>query len=142
MGLIHVEIRLAGFDPWQELAQWSGHEAAAAVFVGRVRSTAMDGRPLQALELEHYPGLCERQITRMAVQLQREHGAGAMLVLHRVGRLIPGEPVVLVAVQADRRGAAQRCSAALLEQLKHHAPFWKREWCAGQGTWLAANTPL
>ena len=52
MGLIHVEIRLAGFDPWQELAQWSGHAAAAAVFVGRVRSTAMDGRPLQALELE------------------------------------------------------------------------------------------
>ena len=142
MGLIHVEIRLAGFDPWQELAQWSGHEAAAAVFVGRVRSTAMDGRPLQALELEHYPGLCERQITRMAVQLQREHGAGAMLVLHRVGRLIPGEPIVLVAVQADRRGAAQSCSAALLEQLKHHAPFWKREWCADQGIWLEENTPL
>ena len=105
MGLIHVEIRLAGFDPWQELAQWSGYAAAAAVFVGRVRSTAMDGRPLQALELEHYPGLCERQITRMAVQLQREHAAGAMLVIHRVGRLVPGEPVVLVAVQADRRGA-------------------------------------
>ena len=142
MGLIHVEIRLAGFDPWQELGQWSGHAAAAAVFVGRVRSTAMDGRPLQALELEHYPGLCERQITRMAVQLQREHGAGAMLVLHRVGRLIPGEPIVLVAVQADRRGAAQRCSAALLEQLKHHAPFWKREWCADQGIWLEENTPL
>ena len=142
MGLIHVEIRLAGFDPWQELAQWSAHAAAAAVFVGRVRSTAMDGRPLQALELEHYPGLCERQITRMAVHLQREHGAGAMLVLHRVGRLIPGEPIVLVAVQADRRGAAQRCSAALLEQLKHHAPFWKREWCADQGIWLEENTPL
>ena len=104
MGLIHVEIRLAGFDPWQELAQWSGHAAAAAVFVGRVRSTAMDGRPLQALELEHYPGLCERQITRMAVQLQREHAAGAMLVIHRVGRLVPGEPVVLVAVQAGGRG--------------------------------------
>ena len=49
---------------------------------------------------------------------------------------------MLVAVQADRRGAAQRCSAALLEQLKHQAPFWKREWCAGQGTWLEANTPL
>ena len=64
------------------------------------------------------------------------------MVLHRVGRLAPGEPIVLVAVQADRRGAAQRCSAALLEQLKHQAPFWKREWCAGQGAWLAANTPL
>ena len=75
-------------------------------------------------------------------RLQQEHGAGAILVLHRVGKLAPGEPIVLVAVQADRRGAAQRCSAALLEQLKHQAPFWKREWCAGQGTWLEANTPL
>ena len=81
-----------------------------------------------------------------------DHGHGAApaagapdradLVLHRVGKLAPGEPIVLVAVQADRRGAALRCSAALLEQLKHQAPFWKREWCAGQGTWLAANTPL
>ena len=142
MGSIQVEIRLAGFDPWQELGQWAAHSAAVAVFVGRVRSTAMDGRPLQALELEHYPGLCERQINRMAVQLQRKHAAGAMLVVHRVGRLLPGEPIVLVAVQADRRGAAQRCSAALLEQLKHQAPFWKREWCADQGTWLKENTSL
>ena len=139
---IRVEVRAEAFDPWREMGHWSGDSAAVAVFVGRVRATAMDGQPLQALELEHYPGLCERQIRAMAEQLQRHHGAGAMLVLHRVGRLVPGEPIVLVAVQADRRGTAQRCSAALLEKLKHQAPFWKREWCAGQGTWLAANTPL
>ena len=78
----------------------------------------------------------------MAQRLQQEHRTGPILVLHRVGKLAPGEPIVLVAVQADRRGAAQLCSAALLEQLKHQAPFWKREWCAGQGTWLEANTPL
>ena len=139
---IRVEVRAEAIDPWREMGHWGGDSAAVAVFVGRVRATAMDGQPLQALELEHYPGLCERQIRAMAEQLQRHHGAGAMLVLHRVGRLVPGEPIVLVAVQADRRGTAQRCSAALLEQLKHQAPFWKREWCAGQGTWLAANTPL
>lgn len=139
---IRVEVRAEAFDPWREMGHWGGDSAAVAVFVGRVRATAMDGQPLQALELEHYPGLCERQIRAMAEQLQRHHGAGAILVLHRVGRLVPGEPIVLVAVQADRRGTAQRCSAALLEQLKHQAPFWKREWCAGQGTWLAANTPL
>ena len=142
MATIRVEIRPDRLDPWQELEAWNGDAAALAVFVGRVRSTAMDGRPLQALELEHYPGLCERLIIAMAQRLQQEHQAGPMLVLHRVGRLAPGEPIVLVAVQADRRGAAQRCSAALLEQLKHQAPFWKREWCAGQGTWLEANTPL
>ena len=142
MASIRVEIRSDRLDPWRELQAWDGDAAAQAVFVGRVRGTAMDGRPLQALELEHYPGLCEQLITAMALQLQREHRAGPILVLHRVGKLAPGEPIVLVAVQADRRGAAQRCSAALLEQLKHQAPFWKREWCAGQGTWLEANTPL
>ena len=137
-----VEVCPDPFDPWQRLALWSGDAAAAAIFIGRVRPTTMDDRSLVALELEHFPGLCERQITAMARRLQQEHQAGAILVLHRVGRLTPGEPIVLVAVQADRRGAAQSCLAALLEQIKHQAPFWKREWCKGQANWLAANTPL
>lgn len=137
-----VEVRSSAFDPWFELGRWQGDAPACAVFVGRVRATAMDGRPLQALELEHAPGLCEKWIQAMVERLQQEHGAGPVLVLHRVGRLMPGEPIVLVAVQADRRGAAQRCCTALLEALKHHAPFWKREWCADQGTWLTGNTPL
>ena len=142
MSSCRVEVCPEPFDPWHQLANWTGDAAAAAIFIGRVRSKTMDGRPLQALELEHFPGLCERQITATAQRLKQAHNVASILVLHRVGRLAPGEPIVLVAVQADRRGAAQRCSAELLEQLKHQAPFWKREWCAGQGTWLAANTPL
>ena len=142
MTACRVEVCPEPFDPWQRLALWSGDAAAAAIFIGRVRPTTMDGRRLEALELEHVPGLCERQITAMAQRLQQEHRAGQILVLHRVGRLSPGEPIVLVAVEADRRGAAQRCAGALLEELKNHAPFWKREWCAGQGTWLAESTPL
>jgi molybdopterin synthase catalytic subunit len=80
------------------------------------------------------------------LQLAREqlqhHGATRVLVLHRVGTLLPGELIVLVAVEADRRGCAQRCCSDLLEALKHQAPFWKREWFSGQGTWLSGNTPL
>ena len=142
MSSCRVEVCPEPFDPWHQLASWSGDAAAAAIFIGRVRSTTMDGRPLQALELEHFPGLCERQITAMAQRLKQEHNVVSVLVLHRVGRLLPGEPIVLVAVQADRRGAAQRCSSLLLEELKHHAPFWKREWCSDQSTWLTKNTPL
>ena len=137
-----VEVCPDPFDPWQQLALWCGDAAAAAIFMGRVRPTTMDGRPLEALELEHFPGLCERQITAMAQCLQQEHRTGPILVLHRVGRMQPGDPIVLVAVEADRRGAAQRCTTALLEALKHRAPFWKREWCGDQGTWLTGNTPL
>jgi len=117
-------------------------DAATAIFMGRVRELTMDGRPLEALELSHYPGLCERRIESCARQLLEQHSARCALVLHRVGRLLPGELIVLVAVSADRRGPAQRCCAALLEALKHEAPFWKREWSQGVGTWLSSNTPL
>jgi molybdopterin synthase catalytic subunit len=65
------------------------------------------------------------------------------LVQHRIGRVLPGEAIVLVAISADRRGPAQRCCQELLEALKHDAPFWKREWRAdGTGSWLTGNTPL
>jgi molybdopterin synthase catalytic subunit len=57
--------------------------------------------------------------------------------------VLPGEPIVLVAVAADRRGPALRCGQELLEALKHEAPFWKREWLAdGRGHWVQGNTPL
>ena len=127
-----------------ELDAWmrSQMDAATAMFMGRVRDVAMDGRPLEVLELSHYPGFCERLIETSARQLLQQHGARSALVLHRVGRLLPGELIVLVAIGADRRGSAQRCCAALLESLKHDAPFWKREWSHGLGTWLAENTPL
>ena len=127
-----------------QLDAWlrSQMDAATAIFMGRVRDVAMDGRPLEALELSHYPGLCERLIEGSAHQLLQHHGCRSALVLHRVGRLLPGELIVLVAISADRRGPAQRCCTALLEALKHDAPFWKREWSHGVGTWLSENTPL
>ncbi len=127
-----------------QLDDWlrSQMDAATAIFMGRVRDVAMDGRPLEALELSHYPGLCERLIEASARQLLQHHGCRSVLVLHRVGRLLSGELIVLVAVSADRRGPAQRCCAALLEALKHDAPFWKREWSNGVGTWLSENTAL
>lgn len=137
------------FDPLEALARWqrelAGAMAAPAAessFVGRVRGTTAGGAPLEALELEHYPGMGERQLERLAAEAADSHGALAVLVLHRVGRVDAGEAIVLVAVAADRRGPAQRCCQALLEALKHEAPFWKREWSGGVGTWVMGNTPL
>ena len=139
---VQVVIHPQPFSPWQEIDAWSRSAAAMSVFMGRVRGIAMDGGDLEVLELEHYAGLCERCIESSAHHLLIEHDAAAALVLHRVGRLTPGDLIVLVAVEADRRGSAQRCGAALLEALKHDAPFWKREWRDGQGVWLESNTPL
>ncbi len=137
-----IQLHTQPFDPWVHLAAWSSVTAASATFLGRVRDVAQDGRRLEALEITHYPGMCEEMIRRDAQRLLMVHGASAALVLHRVGRLLPAEPIVLVAVEADRRGPAQRCCAALLEALKHQAPFWKREWRDGQGTWISENSLL
>ena len=139
---IQVQIRPDAFSAFEALEGWSGAAAASAVFLGRVRPQTLDGEPLQALELQHYPGFCERQLLQLAREQLQHHGAMRALVVHRVGTLLPGELIVLVAVEADRRGSAQRCCGDLLEALKHQAPFWKREWCSDQGTWLSGNTPL
>jgi molybdopterin synthase catalytic subunit len=139
------------FEPLQALAAWQSRLAAAlrdlpaaeSHFIGRVRTTAAGGELLTALELEHYPGMTEAQLHALAQAAASRHGATAVLVHHRVGRVLPGEPIVLVAVAADRRGPALRCGQELLEALKHEAPFWKREWLAdGRGHWLQGNTPF
>jgi molybdopterin synthase catalytic subunit len=142
---IVVELLEAPFQPLERLAAWQRDRevsAAESHFIGRVRPTTASGEPLEALELEHYPGMTQAQLLALAEACAARHGAGAVLVAHRVGRVRPGEAIVLVAVQADRRGPALRCVQELLEDLKHHAPFWKREWSAGRGTWVAGNTPL
>lgn len=146
MTLLQVRLHPARFDPLTSLAAWErqgpGSAPAAAHFIGRVRATSVSGQPLEALELEHYPGMTERQLELLAADCGGRHGVEAVLVEHRIGRVLPGEAIVLVAVAADRRGPAQRCCQELLEALKHDAPFWKREWSGGQGTWITGNTPL
>ncbi len=139
---ITVEIHSQPFDPWIQLSEWSSTAAASASFSGRVRDVAEHGSSLEALELTHYPGLCESLIREDAERLLMAHGATAALVIHRVGRLSPHEVIVLVAIEADRRGPAQRCCMALLEAIKHQAPLWKKEWRDGQGSWVSGNTPL
>jgi molybdopterin synthase catalytic subunit len=148
---LRIDLHSTAFNPWQLLEHWQqdlaaeGHppSAAQSVFVGRVRAIGSDGEALQALELEHYPGMTERQLQQLSSACCRRHGVHSALVQHRIGRVLPGEAIVLVAIAADRRGPAQRCCQELLEALKHQAPFWKREWrWDGSGSWLNGNTPL
>jgi len=148
---LRIDLHSEAFEPLACLAQWQRQlttqgrptSAAESLFIGRVRAGAADGTPLLALELEHYPGMTERQLQKLAESVCNRHGVDHALVQHRIGRVLPGEAIVLVAIGADRRGPAQRCCQELLEALKHEAPFWKREWRAdGSGHWLTGNTPL
>jgi molybdopterin synthase catalytic subunit len=146
---VSVSLHTDPIDPFQQVEQWQAQlaaspgatPAATSLFIGRVRGTTTTGSPLDALELEHYPGMTESQLQRLAAASARRHPVAAVLVRHRVGLVLCGDAIVVVAVLADRRGPAQRCCQELLEALKHEAPFWKREWSSGVGEWLLANTP-
>lgn len=148
---LRIDLHSATFEPLACLEQWQGElnqlaggaAAATGLFIGRMRGTSADGQPLDSLELQHYPGMTERQLRHLALDCCKRHGVNSCLVQHRIGRVLPGEAIVLVAVGADRRGPAQRCCQELLEALKHDAPFWKREWrLDGSSAWLSGNTPL
>ena len=133
------------FDPLAELQQWphQNSSAATAIFIGRMRSQGSSGEELEAMHLEHYPGMTERQLQHLASDAAASHAVRAVLIRHRIGRVTPNQALVLVAVSADRRGQAQRCGQALLEAIKHDAPFWKQEISlSGQCRWIEGNTPL
>ena len=148
--LLAIQLEAEPFEQLSALVEW--HQllaaelgmlpAAESHFVGRVRPSGANDSPLTALELEHYPGMTEACIASLAAAAAGQHGATAVLVRHRIGLVLPGDAIVLVAVAADRRGPAQRCCQELLEALKHEAPFWKREWSQGLGRWITGNTPL
>ena len=149
--MLAIQLEAEPFEPLHALAEW--HQllaaelgmlpAAESHFVGRVRPSGANDAPLTALELEHYPGMSEACIASLAAAAADRHGATAVLVRHRIGLVLPGDAIVLVAVAADRRGPAQRCCQELLEALKHDAPFWKREWHAdGSSAWITGNTAL
>ena len=149
--IVAIQLEAEPFEPLHALAEWPQLlvaelgmlPPAESHFVGRVRPSGANDAPLTALELEHYPGMTEACIASLAAAAASRHGATAVLVKHRIGLVLPGDAIVLVAVAADRRGPAQRCCQELLEALKHEAPFWKREWHADSSSaWITGNTAL
>ncbi|MDZ7828407.1 MAG: molybdenum cofactor biosynthesis protein MoaE [Halofilum sp. (in: g-proteobacteria)] len=141
-----MELRERPFDPWRELADHQaahmrdGAFGATAVFVGTMRDFAGD-ESVSGMFLEHYPGMTEREIERIVSECCASCDVMDMLVLHRVGRVEPGEPIVLVAIWSAHRAEAFTVCRAVMEALKSRAPFWKREETAGGGRWVAENTP-
>jgi len=107
-----------------------------ASFLGVCRGD--DG--LTAMVLEHYPGMTERALGRIAEEACARWPLTGCTVLHRVGRLVPGDPIVLVLTASPHRAAALESCAFLIDWLKTKAPFWKREEFAGGGSrWVEAK---
>ena len=136
-----VRIQEGDFDVGAELAVLQGTRTdvgAVASFVGCVRGhTRADD--VSALALEHYPGMTERAIETMIVEAEARFGVLGALVIHRVGRLLPGERIVLVAVAASHRRDAFQACEFLMDYLKTHAPFWKKETTPQGERWVDAR---
>jgi molybdopterin synthase catalytic subunit len=125
-------------DPIDTAATMARLPAAGAVasFVGAVRAEP----GLQALRLEHYPGMTEREITRHIEAAGARWPLTAAAVVHRVGEIKPGETIVVVAVAAAHRREAFEACQFLIDHLKTKAPFWKEERLGSGSQWVAAKS--
>ncbi len=114
---------------------------AVASFVGTVRERGnpAGGERVSAMELEHYPGMTERAIEAMLDAAHARFDIRGARVVHRVGRLAPGEQIVLVAVTSAHRGQAFQACEFIMDYLKTQAPFWKKETTPSGAHWVDAR---
>jgi len=141
MPAARVRVQQADFDPGQELqALQAGRTDVGALvsFTGCVRGES-PGEPVRALTLEHYPGMTEREIAGHVAEAERRWPLLGVTIIHRTGRLRPGEPIVLVAVAAAHRGEAFAACEFLMDYLKTRAPFWKEEQRGADTHWGEAK---
>ncbi|MFD2181247.1 molybdenum cofactor biosynthesis protein MoaE [Rhodoplanes azumiensis] len=111
---------------------------AVVTFTGICRG-ADDGRPVAALTLEHYPGMAEAEIERHVAAAEGRWPLMGVTVIHRFGRMEPGDDIVLVVTAASHRGDAFAAAEFLMDYLKTRAPFWKKEERPGETGWVAAR---
>ncbi len=145
---MRIEIHSRPFDPWIELARHQesadelkpGSFGACANFIGTMRDFN-EGDDVQSMLLEHYPGMTETQLTQLAEEAKGEHGLTDVMILHRVGEIHPGDPIVLVAAWSAHRKAAFDACREMMEMLKSRATFWKKEQLDQGSRWVERNTP-
>jgi molybdopterin synthase catalytic subunit len=136
-----IRIQEADFDIAQEIAALTRGRTdigAVVTFSGICRGTE-DGENIAALTLEHYPGMAEAEIKRHADQAMSRWPLSGLTVIHRVGRIEPGQNIVLVLTASQHRQAAFHAAEFLMDYLKTSAPFWKREESARGSSWIEAR---
>lgn len=137
---MRVLVQAEAFDLAAETARFAkgeGGSGAIVTFTGVVRD--LDDAPLEAMEIEHYPGMTEKALHDMAEQAMARFDLQDVLVIHRHGRLVPGDQIMMVATAARHRRSAFEAAEFLMDYLKSRAPFWKREITAKGESWVAAR---
>ncbi|MDK9725464.1 MAG: molybdopterin synthase catalytic subunit MoaE [Sterolibacteriaceae bacterium MAG5] len=134
-----ISVQEADFDVGAEIEALSaddGGAGAVASFVGLVRGEA-DG--IAAMTLEHYPGMTEKALAEIVVEAQARWQLRRVRVIHRYGRLLPGERIVFVGVSSSHRGDAFAACEFVMDYLKTRAPFWKKEETPDGARWVDAR---
>ncbi len=134
-----TRVQAAPFDLAAELAGFGqGPKVGAVVtFTGVVRD---DSGTLRHMEIEHYPGMTERAIAAIEAEAAARWNLVDSLIVHRYGKLAPGEAIMMVATAAPHRGDAFAAAEYLMDYLKSRAPFWKKEFTAEGAEWVAAKS--
>ena len=136
-----IRVQEEDFDLGAELAKLTAGNpriGGLAVFVGLVRDMAGD-QEIGAMTLEHYPGMTAKMLTKIEAEANERWPLEASLVIHRYGRMEPGEQIVLVAAASAHRQAAFEACQFLIDWLKTKAPFWKQEETAAGPRWVEAR---
>src|SRR5262245_19830360 len=141
-----IKVQREDFDTGAELERLTAgrHDiGGVASFVGLVRELVgrpgRGGKAISAMTLEHYPGMTEKKLAEIEAEAGRRWPLAASLVIHRYGRLEPGERIVLVATASAHRQAALEACAFLIDWLKTQAPFWKLEETPDGAEWVDAR---
>lgn len=136
-----VRVQVEDFDVTAELKTLCGDQAdigAVVNFIGLVRDIN-DGDDIQTLTLEHYPGMTERALEKIADEAKSRWDINDSLIIHRVGTLKPRDQIVLVAVTSAHRGEAFNACEFMMDYLKTQAPFWKKEATSHGERWVDAK---
>jgi molybdopterin synthase catalytic subunit len=137
-----IRVQAEDFDVGAELAALGkGNKKIGAItsFVGLVRDLS-DGADVAAMTLEHYPGMTEAALQQIEAEARKRWQLEDVLIVHRYGRLEPGDRIVLVAVASSHRGMAFDACHFLIDWLKTKAPFWKLEATAEGERWVEAKS--
>ncbi len=137
-----IRVQREDFDPGVELERFSSGKTnigGVCLFVGLVRDQIASGAEVRAMTLEHYPGMTERQLEAIEAEARARWPLEDALVIHRYGRLEPGERIVLVAASSAHRDAAFEACRFLIDWLKTKAPFWKVEHTPDGDAWVDAK---
>lgn len=133
-----IRVQVEAFQPGAELEALHAANAgigAVAGFVGYVRDYN-DGNPVAAMTLEHYPGMTEKALAGIAEQARARWPLLGVAIVHRVGHLLPSEPIVFVGTASAHRQAAFDACNFIMDYLKTRAPFWKREDTPDGARWV------